>query len=85
MGWTAEGLLWITVALPIFEHASFPRLSPLQLKFVASSTTTHSVKPSIRDTDSDLRWAVDEVARIERGFEGAVNITVSGSSVQGGV
>ena len=69
-------LLWIPTALSTLKHTTSPRLSALQLSFVMS-TTTHSVKTSIEDMGNDLRWAADEVARIEREFEGAVELILT--------
>jgi hypothetical protein len=74
--WMAGDLLWIPTALSTLKHATSPRLSALQLSFT-TSTTTHSVKTSIEDMGNDLRWAADEVARIEREFEGAVELTLA--------
>jgi hypothetical protein len=60
------------VALSTLKYTTSPRLSALQLNFITSSTTTHTVE----DVGNDLRLAADEVARIEREFEGAVKVTV---------
>ena len=70
--WTAGGLLWIPAALSTHKYTTSPHLSALQLNFITSSTTTYTVE----DVGNDLRLAADEVARIEREFEGVVKVTV---------
>jgi hypothetical protein len=68
--WMAGDLLWIPVALSTLKRATSPRLSVVQFNCVTSYTTTHPVETSIEDTGNHLRWAAQEVARIEREFEG---------------
>lgn len=76
-GWTGGNIFWITAALSTLRRATSPRLSALRLDFARATTTNRSVEAVINDTGDDLLRVADEVSRIEREFEGAVNVTVS--------
>ena len=65
------------MALSTLKPATSPRLSAIQLEF---STTTLSIAIPIADAGNDLRRTADEVTRIEREFDGAVDVTVAQSS-----
>ena len=66
------GVPWIPMALSTLRAATSPRLSVIRLDF--HSSTSKPPEPTI--IDSDLRRIADEVARIQREFEGAVKFTV---------
>ena len=68
-------LSWISMALLTLRPTTSPRLSSLRLNF-GGSCTNQSIESSIKDMGNDLRRIADEVARIEREFEGAVDFTV---------
>ena len=70
------GLPWISVALSTLRPATSPRLFSIQLDFIASPIIDRSVETLIKETGGDLQRVADEVARIEREFEGALNFTV---------
>ena len=76
VGWTGGSLLWIPMALSTLRPATSPRLSTIRLDFSRPSTATRSVESAIEITGNNLRQVADEIARIEREFEGAVNLTV---------
>ena len=78
VGWVAGGLLWIPITLSTLRPATSPHLSTIRLDFDRSYiiNPSESVETIIGDTVNDLRWAVDEVARIEREFGGAVKSNV---------
>lgn len=67
------------MALSTLKPTTSPRLSAVRLSF--AGFTDRTVDTLIRDTGNDLRQVADEVARIEREFEGAVNFTVASDSV----
>jgi len=62
------------MALSTLRPAASPRLSVIKLDF--TSFTGVLVETIIADMGSDLRRIADEVARIEREFDGAVNFAV---------
>ena len=64
------------MALSTFRPVSSPRLSSIRLGFTGSLITELPIEPLIKDTGNDLRQVADEVARIEREFEGAVDFAV---------
>ena len=66
-------LLWIYAALSTPRPSTSPHLSAIQLDFAYPGDIGRSL---IEDTGNDLRRVADEVTRIEREFEGAVNVTV---------
>jgi len=68
-----SGLPWIPMSLSTLKPATSPRLSLVILDF---STFNRPVESMIEDTGNDLLRIADEAARIEREFEGAVNIAV---------
>ena len=74
--WMGGGLPWIPMALSTLKRATSPHLSSIQLNFVWRSSTYHSVDTAIEDAGDDLQRVAGEVTRIEREFEGAVNLTV---------
>ena len=76
VGWKEGGLPWIPLALSTLRPATSPQLSAIQLYFACPSVANRSVKALIEDMGGDLRRIANEVARIEREFEGAVNFTV---------
>ena len=64
-------LFWIPVALSTLRPATSPHLSAIKLNFF------HLPAGSlIEDASNDTVWLADEVARIEREFEGTVDFTV---------
>jgi len=76
VGWIHGGLPWIPTALSTLRPTTSPRLSSLRLDFTRSPYVNQSVESSIERMGDDLLWITDEVARIEREFEGAVNLIV---------
>ena len=80
-GRTGGGLLWIPMALSTLGPATSPHLSTIRLDFSRSLIVNRSAMSLIEGTANDLRWVADEVARIEREFEGAVNLNASRDSV----
>ena len=74
--WVDGALRWIPVALSTLGPTTSPRLSVIRLHFARSHIVTRTVETLIHETSYDLRWVADEVARIEREFKGAVNVTV---------
>jgi hypothetical protein len=77
VGWKGGDLFWLPAALSTLKRATSSRLSVLQVHFVVMSTATRSVETLIEDMSNDLRRAAEEFARIEREFEGGVDLTVS--------
>ena len=77
IGWKEEGVSWIPAALSTLRPATSPCLSAVRLDFAGSHIANPSVETLIRGTSNDLRRIADEVARIEREFEGAVDLIVS--------
>ena len=66
------------MALSTIKPATSPCLSTIRVNLACSSVASStSAKRLIEDTRDDLRWVADEAVRIEREFEGAVNLTVS--------
>ena len=76
VGWMDGGMLWIPMALSTLTPATSPRLSSIRLGFSRPSIANRSIQDAIKDAGDHLRRVADEVARIERVFEGAVNLTV---------
>ena len=74
--WTDESLSWIPAALSTLTPATSPRLSVITLDLSCSPVGDHPAETLIANAGVDLRRVADEVARIEREFKGAVNITV---------
>jgi len=72
---TGGGLLWIPLALSTLRRATSPRLSSLRLDCIGSPVN-QSVETLIEDMRNGLRRVADEFTRINREFEGAVNLTV---------
>jgi len=62
------------MALSTLRPATSPRLSVVRLNF--SATTRQPIETVIADMGNDLQQIADEISRIEREFEGAVNLTV---------
>ena len=75
-GLVAGGLIWIPMALSTFRPATSPRLSAIRLDFACSPIVHPPVNILIQDLSHDLRWVANEVARIEREFEGGVELVV---------
>ena len=69
-----EGLPWIPAALSTLRPATSPYLSVIRLDL--RSSTSLLVEDMITNMGNDLRRTADEVGRIEREFEGAVNFAV---------
>lgn len=67
---------WIPLALSSLGPATFPHLSAIRFAFADSPSISRSVETLIKDAGSDLQRIADEVARIEREFRGAVNLTL---------
>ena len=78
VGWREGGLPWIPLALSTLRTTTSPHLSAMRLNFAGSPVVDQSVESLIEDTGNDLRRIADEVARIGREFQGAVNFTVLG-------
>lgn len=76
VGWMSGRLLWIPRALSTIDPATSPRLSVIKLDLARPPNAIQSVNALIEVAGDDLRWVADEIARIEGGFEGAVNPTV---------
>lgn len=77
IGWFGGGIPWIPPALSSIRPATSPHLSAIQLSFDHPLPANRYIDAAmIKVMDSDLRWVADEVARIEREFEGAVNLVV---------
>ena len=70
------GLLWIPKALPTLKPVTSPRLSAIKLSFARSRTSFLYTEMVVTNAGNDLRRIADEVARIEREFEGAVELNV---------
>ena len=66
------GLIWIPKALSTLRPATSPRLLAIRLCFVRPST---AIEIATGEVD-DLRRVAGELARIEREFEGTVELTV---------
>ena len=81
--WTGGNLFWIPAALSTLRSATSPRLSAIRLDF--AHATNRSVRDVISFAGSDVLQVTDEVSRIEREFEGAVNVTVLQDAVFKGV
>ena len=69
-----RGLPWIAIALSTLRPSTSPHLSAIKLDFCTSATLL--VETMIAEMGNDLRRIADEVARIEREFEGAVSFIV---------
>ena len=67
------------MALSTLRPATSPRLSIIRLSLFAT-TSRADVEIVITKIANDLRRIADEVSRIEREFEGAVNFTVIADS-----
>jgi len=65
------------MALSTIKPATSPHLSTVLVDLARSYSTSRPIASLIEDTRDDLRWVADEATRIEREFEGAVNLTVS--------
>jgi len=70
-----RGIPWIPMALSTLSPTTSPHLSSLHLTFVGSPARLR-FEFSIEDMGNDLQQIADQVTRIEREFEGAVNSTV---------
>ena len=73
-----RGLPWIPMSLSTLKPATSPRLSLIILDFI--SFISQTIEIMTIDMGHDLQRVADEVARIEREFEGAVYIAVSRDS-----
>jgi len=77
VGWLGGDILWIPTALSTLKPATSPRISAIRFDFDSDSSTSRSTEASLLiDAGSGLRWVANEFTRIEREFEGAVNLTV---------
>jgi len=63
------------MALSTIKPATSPRLSTVKLDIC--SLTGEPIETVIAEAGNDLRRIADEIARIEREFEGAVNFIVA--------
>ena len=75
IGWRG-GVPWIHTALSTLRPATSPCLSSIRLDFSCSHYFDPAIETLIGNMGNDLRLIADEVSRIEREFEGAVNLTV---------
>ena len=73
------------MALSTLRPATSPRLSTIRLDFAPSFIVNRTVESLIEGTANDLRKVADEVARIEREFEGAVRLITVRDTVFGEV
>ena len=69
-------LLWISTALSTIRTSTSPRLSVIKLSFARQLNPSGPVQVAIKDPGIDLGKVADEVARIEREFEGTLRLTV---------
>jgi len=76
-------LPWIALALSTLRPTTSPRLSAIRLDLVVSSIANGFLETLINNASDDLQRIADEVARIEREFEGRVNLTALRESVFG--
>ena len=74
VGWVRGNLLWIPTALSTLKSATSPRLSAIELNFFCLLNTPRSMVEE--NAGNDLLRIADEVTRIEREFEGVVNVVV---------
>ena len=74
--WIGGSVLWIPMALSTLRPSTSPRLSSVQLNFSRPVIANLRILAAIRDEHNNLRRVADELARIEREFEGAVNLIV---------
>jgi len=63
-------------ALSTLTPVTSPRLSVIRLEFTYEPTAVHSMAIMINEVRDSLQQVANEVTRIEREFEGAVNFTV---------
>jgi hypothetical protein len=78
--WLFGRLDWIPEALSTFKPATSPRLTKVHLGFdypldQIESQNSHD-HSELEDLDRELHWIARELARIEREYEGTVNIVV---------
>ena len=73
-GRTGGGLRWVPMALSTFRPATSPHLTTIRLYFARLLVYNRSAASLIEGTADDLRRIADEVTRIEREFEGAVDL-----------
>ena len=72
--WADGELPWPPTALSTLKPATAsPHLSVIKLDLYSVDPITRS---AVEDAGNDIRWAIAEVARIEREFERAVNLAV---------
>ena len=76
VGWAGGSLQWIPIALSTLGPTTSPRLSTIRLNLNSHSATNQAIEIILKNAGSELRRVADELARIEREFEGAVNLTV---------
>ena len=74
--WIGGSVLWIPMALSTLRPSTSPRLSSVQLNFSRPVIANLRMLAASRDEYNNLRRVADELVRIEREFEGAVNLTV---------
>ena len=75
--WGFEGRpRWIPMALSTLRPITSPRLSALQLDFFHLPDFDTPAETLVKNMGDDLRQVADEFTRIDREFEGAVNLTV---------
>ena len=77
-GWMGKGLPWIPLALSTLRPATSPRLSAIRLDFTGLVIVNGSTDAWIANTYDDLARIADEVAQLEREFEGANMTLVQG-------
>ena len=70
-----KGPPWIPMALSTLSPTTSPHLSSLQLTFIGSPSHIPS-EYSIEGMGSHIQRIADQVTRIKREFNGAVNSTV---------
>jgi len=65
------------MALSTIKPTTSTCLSTIRIDLLRSGAATWPAERLIEQTRDDLRWTVDEAARIEREFGEAVNLTIS--------
>ena len=79
--WIYGDLRWISIALSTLKPTTSPRLSSISLYFSSTSSprSLHHVSGTtkLEILGNDLRRVADELSRIEREYEGVVDLIVS--------
>ena len=76
VSWVGGDILWIPTALSTLRPTTSPHISTIRLNFTSFSSANRSIEILLNGVGSGLRRVADELSRIEREFEGAVNLIV---------